>query len=184
MKKQLLLFSFLILLSVTNIYSQQFNVGFKIDMIKYVRIEPIKSYAKGNSLFPFPAFFLKAGVLFFNDLELQLEGGSQIGDRFAGIEAAAFIKLRAKDNVFAFISYLNHQNEGHEGTGDGTLTNTYNFIGLGAEIKASELFSADLSYYIPVGRKVFDYTLEPDDTVYTTQVGSLVRLGFIFSFYP
>ncbi len=184
MKKQLSLLALFILISNFKAYPQQFNVGFKVDIIKDVNIEPIQSYAKGTSLFPFPAFFLKVGVLFFDNLELQLEGGSQIGDRFAGVEAAALIKYRASYNIFPFITYLNHQNQGHEGVGTGTLSNTYNFFGLGAELKVSKLFSADLAYYVPVGRKVFDYSLEPDKTVYNSQVGSLVRLGFIFSFYP
>jgi hypothetical protein len=185
MEKQLILFSFLILLSSTNIYSQQFNMGLKVDL-KYQRIESAQPYIKGTSLLALPAFLLKTGVLFFDNLELEFDGGYQPGDRFAGIETAALIKYRVWDNIFPFVTYINHQNDGHSGTGDGTSNNTFNYFGAGFEYKVSKLFSGDLAYYYPLGKRGYDYEFssDPDKFINTTQVGSLVKLGFIFSFYP
>ncbi len=184
MKKKLSLLCAFFFLFCYNTYSQQINVGFKVEILKFYLTEPTLSRADVHLLTPLSGGFLKTGILFFDKLEFELDGGYQLGDDFAGVETSFLTKYWFRDNISLFITYLNHQNDGHEGTGSGTSNYTYNFFGAGAELKSSKLFSADLAFYYPVGERGFNYEYFGDEVVNTSHMGLLVRLGFIFSFYP
>lgn len=185
MKTKLSLLSVFFFLLCFSTYSQKFNAGFKVEIIKFYLTEPTLSTGDVHILTPISGGFLKMGILFFDKLEFELDGGYQLGDWFAGVETAFIAKYRFWDNIFPFITYLNHQNDGHEGTGSGTSNYTYNFFGAGAELKASKLFSAELAFYYPVGERGFNYEFSGKEfrMVNTTKIGLLFRLGFIFSFF-
>jgi len=187
MKKRFILLSAFTFLFCLTAYSQQLNLGLKVDVTKIVILRPIQPYNSISSINALPALFLKFGVLFWDKLELELDGGYQLGDRFDGAEAAFLAKYRIWNNIFTFLSYLNHQNDGHEGTGSGTSSYSYNFLGVGAEFKMSDLLGLDIAYYHPVGENGYDYEyisagLGDYKRVNTSQISSFISFGMIFNF--
>lgn len=77
-----------------------------------------------------------------------------------------------------------HKNAGYSTTGPGTSNTAINFLGAGIEAKLSKLFGVDLSYMIPAGDKKLGWTLDSSYNVVTSiEMGPMVKLGFIFSFY-
>lgn len=189
MKKYLVILTLSLLSFSFNSYSQQIGIGFKMDIMKYIWLQKLPPHEGGRSITSSPAFFLKFSTLFFDKFELELDVGYQLGDRFAGVEAAFLAKYRFWENIYPFVSYLNHQNDGHDGTGDGTSHYTYHLIGAGAEFRLNEIFSADIGYYYPVGERGYDYeylSAGAEDFKYTntSEINSVMRIGIILNIIP
>ena len=52
------------------------------------------------------------------------------------------------------------------------------------EVKFTSVFVMDLNYYVPIGKRDLEYSLEywaANSKVTTNEIGSMIKLGFIFN---
>lgn len=176
-----------IIISTGTVFGQSINIGFRLESYGYSAYnKPAQKHELTIVAFPLSAY-TKAGILLYDKYEVELKGGFLLGDPFAGVEYSLLLKYNLVSKIFPFITYMSHKNFGDSRTGSGTSDTRINFWGAGIEAKLSKLFGVDLSFLFPVGDKKLGWTLDFSDgtynTVTTEEMGPLVKLGFIFSFY-
>jgi hypothetical protein len=182
--KRIVFFLFLFISSIS--FAQSVNVGVRAESLTYFFKNVINN--TGHEYFlPIPlSGYLKAGVS-YDKYELELKGGGQLGEVFAGPEYALELKYNIIKNIYPLVVYLNHINSGNSHNSGGTYSNTIEFMGIGIEAKLIKLFAMDLIYYVPVGNSDLEYSIDysSDNSVKgiaSTKMTSMIKLGFIISF--
>lgn len=186
MKRWVTLLLLTIIMITSRTSGQSVNVGLRLESYAYSISYPQK-HSSSVVMMPIPLFsgYIKAGILFSEKYEFELKAGVQIIDPFYGPEYAISFKYGLTKKIFPLITYMKHSNGGNSHTGGGTYSYTLDFIGFGAEAKLKKVFALDLVYYIPVGRTDLEYELDylNGGIIKTSKMGSMIKLGFIFSFY-
>ena len=123
----------------------------------------------------------------YDKYELELKGGGQLGEVFAGPEYALEIKYNLVGKTYPLLVYLNHNNAGDSRNSGGTFNNTIEFIGIGIEAKLIKLFAMDLIFYVPVGNRDLEYSIDYSSSysvkrVTSSKITSIIKLGFIINF--
>lgn len=182
MKKIYLSVIFLLTLTSSTTYGQSVNIGLRFEGFAYFVNYTQKP--SGVQFMPLPLLsaYLKAGVLIYDKYEIELKGGLQLIDPFVGGEYAILFKYNIVKNVFPLITYLNHFNGGNLGMGHGTYDDRMDFIGFGVEGKLTKLFSMDITFYTPIGKKNLEYEVGSfDERITTAKMGPMIKLSFIFN---
>ena len=182
MKKLFFSVIFLFALGSSTTYGQTVSIGLRFESFAYFVNYSQKS--SGVQFMPIPLLsdYLKIGILIYDKYEIALKGGLQLGDLFVGGEYAILFKYNIVKNVFPLVTYLNHFNVGDLGMGHGTYGDRMDFIGIGAEGKLTKLFTLDLTFYIPIGKKNLEFEVGSfDEKITTAKIGPMIKLGFIFN---
>jgi len=180
----IILFLFLFTSSIS--LAQSVNVGVRLESLAYFYKNTIHNTNEVYFL-PIPfSGYVKASIS-YDKYELELKGGVQLGEIFAGAEYALELKYNLVGDIFPLLVYLNHNNSGEGGNSGGPYKNTIEFVGVGAEAKLTKLFGVDLIYYIPVGVSDLEYLNQVNSNYLSerktkSKITSMIKLGFIFNF--
>jgi hypothetical protein len=181
MKKICLSLIFLFTLTSSTTLGQAVNIGLRTESLTYFAKRTLRPSGV-ETMPPLLNGYLKASVLIYDKYEIELKGGLQLIDPFVGGEYAVLFKYNIVKNVFPLVAYLNHFNVGDLGMGHGTYGDRMDFIGIGAEGKFTKLFSLDLVFYFPIGKKNLEYEVGSfDERITTSKMGPMIKLGFIFN---
>lgn len=178
---------YLFLLSSSISLAQSVSLGFKLESLGYFYKNNVNNISE-LSIIPIPiSGYVKASIVLYDKYEIELKGGVQLDEKFAGPEYAIVLKYKLWRNIFPLITYLKHFNAGDSRTGGGTYSNKIEFLGAGMEARLTKVFGVDLIYFIPIGGKELEYLIDINsvdlslEKITTTKMVSMIKLGFIFN---
>ena len=185
MKQSIILL--LLFLSSSQTLSQKVSLGVKLESFGYFIQNTVQNTSE-LSIIPVPlSGYVKASISLYDKYEVEIKGGVQLGEIFAGPEYALAVKYNLWENILPLITYLKHFNAGDSRTFGGIYNNEIEFIGIGMEAKLTKLFGLDLIFYIPIGEKGLEYSLDFYSTdirkVTTSRMGTMLKLGFVFNIH-
>jgi hypothetical protein len=174
----------LVLLISTLSFAQSLSVGIKVESLGYFN-KNLSNNTSGFSTIVVPlSGYIRSCVNLADKYELEAKAGVQLGETFSGFEYAFTFRYNLLYNIYPQLTYLNHNNSGSSGNTGGVYDSNFEFIGAGVEIKFTSVFGMDLNYYVPIGNRDLEYSLEywaTNRKVTTNEVGSMIKLGFIFN---
>ncbi len=177
----------IVLLCASSSFAQTVNIGLKLESLNYFYKNTRTGYHQESlTLLPLSAY-LKASVIFNDRYEVEIKGGIQLDELFAGPECALSVKYDIGKGVCPLLTYMIHFNGGDARNLNGTYATTFNFIGAGIELKITKVFGMNLIYYVPVGDNRLTYSgyfVSTDSGHYensTSNIVSIFKLGFIFN---
>lgn len=164
--------------------AQSPSLGLKVESLAYLN----KNLSNNSSDFSTIAVplsgYVRGCVNFLDKYELEAKAGAQLGETFSGFEYAFTFRYNLLYNIYPQLTYLNHNNSGNSGNTGGVYNSNFEFIGAGVEVKFTSVFGMDLNYYVPIGNRDLEYYLEywaTNKKVTTNEIGSMIKLGFIFN---
>ncbi|QQS36429.1 MAG: hypothetical protein IPM56_00290 [Ignavibacteriales bacterium] len=165
-------------------FAQSVSLGLKVESLGYLN----KNISSNNTEFSTIGLplsgYIRGCVNLLDDYEIEARAGVQLGETFSGFEYAFTFRYKLLFNIYPQITYLKHNNAGSSGNTGGVHSTDFSFAGIGAEVKFTSVFGMDLNYYIPVGDRELEYSLEyipATRKVTTNEIGPMIKLGFIFN---
>lgn len=182
---KLIFIIYILLFCSSTILPQSVSIGFKLESLGYFYKNTVQNTSE-LSILPIPlSGYVKASIVLYDKYEIELKGGAQLDEIFSGFEYALVFKYNLWESIFPLISYLKHFNAGDSRTGNGIYNNRIEFLGTGIEVRMTKVFGIDLIYYIPIGEKGLEYSIDINLINYgiitTSQMDSMIKLGFIFN---
>ncbi len=165
-------------------FPQSLSLGLKVESLGYVNKNLTNNSSEFSTIVIPSSGYIRGYINLLDEYELEARAGGQLGETFSGFEYAFTFRYNLLFNIYPQVTYLKHNNAGSSGNTGGVYSTDFSFVGIGAEVKFTSVFGMDLNYYIPVGDRELEYSLEYIPTtrkVTTNEIGPMIKLGFIFN---